>query len=251
MDATAFYYGAPADMENDLVTGNAAFFSDPNAILDTTFDVPFGYSQVMTNKGYPEVYDQDIDPETLAELDQQVMTMLRREAELNQPTFAPTLTEPNNGPAAPSVVEVNGSAEDMHVGFLEDVTGEEGFPTVEDTRRTIAEALANVKGYGESKEKFMPVASFVAKMKRCLETHPRSWPDFSPQLKHWTITKFHLNGGLVYRNESNENGRSVPEHPVPVREDCHKHLIKAHKAANHGGRDQTQKALNAAGVGKL
>ena len=200
MDATPFYHGAPTDIGNDLVTDNAALSFDPNAVFsfdpdavpDATFDVPFGYSQVTWNRGHSQVCDQEISPEILAQFDQNVAVILQAEVAKDQPTFAPTVPEPDNGPAVPYVVEVRDSAEDVHVGFLEDVVGEEGFPTVEDTRRTIAEALSNVKGYGESKEKFMPVASFVAKMKRCLETHPRSWPDFSPQLKHWTITKFHL-----------------------------------------------------------
>lgn len=105
------------------------------------------------------------------------------------------LTGLDDGLAAPTGMEaqVHQAVEDMEVGFIHDVACEGGiFPTVEDTRRTIAAALAKSKGYGASREKFMPVASFLAKMKRCLENPSVSHADFSPQLKFWTTQGFQL-----------------------------------------------------------
>ena len=89
--------------------------------------------------------------------------------------------------------EVQQFIDDMEVGFVHDVVCDWGiFPTVEDTRMTIAESIAKSTGYGEGKEKFMPVGSFLAKMKRCLEDPKVCHADILPQLKHWILHGFQL-----------------------------------------------------------
>ena len=160
---------------------------------DTNYPDPQHYqSAEPTPSANAEVNGSDFVD--LTEGDNGLAAPIGMEAQFDQTMFAPTLPEPTYGPAAPFNMdaEVNQSVEDMEVGFIHDVVCEAGtFPTVEDTRRIIAEALAKVKGYGGTKEKFMPVASFLAKMKRCLETRA-SYPDFSAQHKFWTMQGFHL-----------------------------------------------------------